>query len=123
MKEKIKKIVLFITNPKLLLCFGIAWMITNGWSYVLLGVGTFYEIGWMVAVSAAYLTFLWFPFTPEKLLTVIIAILLLKFLFPRDKRTLGILLDLHQKLKIKTKKYKEKHKKKKEERSTENESR
>ena len=117
MKDKIKKIILFITNPRLLLCIGIAWMITNGWSYVLLGVGTFLDIGWMAAVSAAYITFLWFPFTPEKILTVIIAIVLLKLLFPKDKRTLGILLELHGRLMIKKTKYNEKRKKRKNETS------
>lgn len=101
MKEKIKKIILFIANPRLILCIGIAWIITNGWSYLLFGLGTFLEIKWMIAVSGAYLTFLWFPFTPEKLITVAIAIFLLKLLFPKDEKTLGILKDMHQKHKAK----------------------
>ena len=48
MKEKIKtitkKVILFITNPRLLLCIGIAWMITNGWSYVLLAIGRVHDV-------------------------------------------------------------------------------
>ena len=95
MKEKLKKVVLFITNPKLLLCVGIGWMITNGWSYVLFGLGTYYDIKWMIGVSGAYLAFLWFPFTPEKLLTLAIAIFLLKWLFPKDEKTLGTLKNMH----------------------------
>lgn len=106
MKEKIKKIILFIANPRLILCIGIAWIITNGWSYLLFGLGTFLEIKWMIAVSGAYLTFLWFPFTPEKLITVAIAIFLLKLLFPKDEKTLGILKDMHQKHKAKKEKKK-----------------
>ena len=98
MKEKLKKIIMFIINPRLLLCLGIGWMITNGWSYVMMGVGSFYGINWMIAVSGAYLAFLWFPFTPEKLLTVIIAIVLLKLLFPKDQKTLAVLMDLHSKI-------------------------
>ena len=98
MKEKIKKIVLFILNPKLLLCVGIAWMITNGWSYAFLALGAWFDIGWMAAVGSAYMTLLWFPFTPEKILTGIIAIFLLKTIFPKDERTLGILLGLHKKV-------------------------
>ena len=116
MKEKIKnilkKVVLFILNPRLLLCVGIAWMITNGWSYVLLGIGTLFEIGWMIALSTTYMALLWFPFTPEKIITMIIAIFLLKTLFPKDERTLGILIDLHAAVVEKSKRRKEKKKEK-----------
>ena len=66
LKQKIKKIIQFILNPHFLLCFGIAWLITNGWSYVLLAVGTIFGIGWMTAVAGAYLAFLWLPISPEK---------------------------------------------------------
>ncbi len=103
MKEKLKKIVFFIINPKLLLCFGIAWMITNGWSYVLMGVGVYCGIDWMVVVSGAYLAFLWIPFTPEKIVTVAISIVLLRFLFPKDEKTLGVLKQMMRSLKIKVK--------------------
>ena len=98
-KQTVKKIALFIANPHLLLCFGIGWFITNGWSYVMLGLGTFLEIPWMIAVSGAYLTLLWIPFTPEKILTVIIAMFLLRLLFPKDERTLGVLREMHSKAK------------------------
>lgn len=99
MKENVKKILQFIANPRLLLCFGLAWMVTNGWSYILLALGTWLGIGWMIAVSAAYLTFLWLPISPEKIVTVAIAMALLRFLFPNDRKTLGVLRDLHAKLK------------------------
>ena len=99
MKQKIKKIVQFILNPRLLLCVGIAWMITNGWSYVLLGIGTWLEIGWMVAVAGAWLTLLWIPATPEKVITVLIAIGLLRWLFPKDEKTLKVLRDMYAKAK------------------------
>ena len=55
---KLKKILSFFLNPKLLLCIGIAWFITNGWSYAMLGIGLYYGINWMIAVATAYLTFL-----------------------------------------------------------------
>ncbi len=99
MKEKLKKILEFILNPRLLLCVAIAWLITNGWSYLMFGFGTYFEIGWMIAVSGAYLAFLWLPISPEKILTFTIAIGLLRFLFPNDTKTLGVLRDLHQKAK------------------------
>jgi len=103
MKEKIKKwmktTVQFLLNPRLLFCFGIAWVITNGWSYILFGLGTYFEIGWMVAVSGAYLAFLWFPFSPEKIATVAIAIFLLRRLFPGDQKTLAVLIKMKNKVK------------------------
>lgn len=103
MKEKIKtitkKVILFITNPRLLLCIGIAWMITNGWSYVLLAIGTYFQIGWMMGVASAYLAILWLPISPEKILTAAIAIGLLRWLFPKDQKTLAVLSDLYHKAK------------------------
>ena len=102
MKEKIKSVIRFIANPRLLLCLGIAWMITNGWSYVLLALGTLFQSSWMLAVSGSYLAFLWLPISPEKLVTLAIAIVLLRFLFPKDEQTLGKLKELHIKVMLKT---------------------
>ena len=99
MKQTIKKAVQFIANPRLLICFLMAWMITNGWSYVLFALGTYFEIGWMAAVGGAYLAFLWLPISPEKIVTVTIAIGLLRWLFPNDQKTLAVLKDLHAKAK------------------------
>jgi len=113
LKEKIKKIILFIVNPKLLLCFGIAWMITNGWAYVLTGLGAIFEISWMVAVGGAYLAALWVPFTLEKILTLIISIWLLKLLFPNDKKTLAVLINMKETIKAKLRAKKEKRANKK----------
>ncbi len=103
-KKKIKSIIQFITNPRLILCFGLAWIITNGWSYIMFAVGTYFQIGWMIAVSGAYLAFLWLPVSPEKLVTVAISIVLLRFLFPNDKKTLGKLRELREKFRLERKK-------------------
>ena len=108
LKAWLKKAVQFLLNPRLLLCFGIGWIITNGWSYILMGLGTWLEIPWMIAVSGAYLAFLWFPFSPEKLATVAIAIGLLRWLFPNDQKTLAVLIEMKQKAKTAIKKRKEK---------------
>ncbi len=97
MKEKIKKTIQFILNPKLLLCIAIAWFITNGWSYVLFAIGFYLKIDWMTAVAGAYLTFLWLPISPEKIITLAIALWLLKRLFPYDKKTLAVLIELRDK--------------------------
>ena len=99
MKEKLTKVLLFFLNPRLLLCLAIGWLITNGWSYIMFGVGTYFGISWMIAVSGAYLAFLWLPISPEKIVTVAIAIFLLRLLFPRDTITLGVLRKLQQKVK------------------------
>lgn len=103
MKEKIKnflkKVTMFLLNPRLLLCFGLGWMITNGWSYILFALGTWLRIGWMIAVAGAYLTFLWLPISPEKIVTFAIAIWLMQVLFPNDQKTLGVLKDGYAKLK------------------------
>ncbi len=106
MKNKVKKIMQFFLNPRLVLCVGIAWMITNGWSYVLLALGTWLESSWMIGVASAYLAFLWLPISPEKLVTVTIAIVLLRLLFPSDQKTLAILRESYAKLKAAVKKRK-----------------
>ena len=69
-------------NRKTLICFGIAWMITNGWAYIMLGVGMLLNIRILKLISSGYLTFLWLPCTPEKIVTVAISCKLLKILFP-----------------------------------------
>lgn len=126
MKEKIKnflkKAVLFIANPRLLLCFGLGWMITNGWSYIMLALGSWLQIGWMVALSGAYLTFLWLPISPEKIITVAIAMWLLKVLFPNDEKTLGVLKAMYAKLKVAVAVKKEQRKQRKEEKNDEHQS-
>lgn len=97
--KTLKKWLLVILNPRLLLCLFIAWMITNGWSYVITFLGTILDIPWMVVAGGAYMSLLWVPFTPEKILTIIIAIFLMRLIFPNDKRTVGVLHDELQKLK------------------------
>ena len=99
--NKCKTFFTALTNPRFLLCFGIAWMLTNGWAYVFLGVGAFYEIDWMTAVGAAYMAFLWLPATPEKILTLAIAVFLLRILFPSDQKTLAHLYALKARVKRK----------------------
>lgn len=99
LKQNLKKAVQFIANPRLILCFMIGWMITNGWSYILCGLGTYLGIEWMIAVGGAYMALLWLPFTPEKIITCAIAIALLRWLFPNDKKTLAVLRGWYEKAK------------------------
>lgn len=106
MKEKLKKIVLFFCNPKLIVCFLLAWLITNGWSYIMFAFGTLFEISWMAAIAGTYIAFLWLPISPEKIVTLAIAMGILRFLFPRDEKTLAVLKELYAKLREKRKKKK-----------------
>ena len=62
-------------------------------------VGTICEIEWMIAVSGAYLAFLWLPISPEKLVTIAIAIALLRWLFPGDQKTLAVMRGWYEKAK------------------------
>ena len=100
-KPTLKKVGWFIINPHFLICFGIGWMITNGWAYICFGLGTYGGVKWLTAVSTAYLAALWFPFTPEKIVTVAIAIGLLRLLYPNDQKTLAVLHEMRQRHKEK----------------------
>lgn len=62
-----------ILNRKTLICILIAWMITNGWAYLALGIGILFDIRVLTSVASGYLALLWLPFTPEKIVTVAIA--------------------------------------------------
>ena len=99
LKQNLKKALQFIANPRLIICFLIGWLITNGWSYIMFGIGTYLEIPWMIAVSGAYLAFLWLPISPEKIVTFAIAIALLRWLFPNDEKTLAVLKNWYAKAK------------------------
>ena len=112
-KNFLKKAVQFLLNPRLLLCFGLGWMITNGWSYILFGLGTWLGNEWMLGISSAYLAFLWLPVSPEKIVTVTIAIWLMKLIFPNGQKTLGTLRQSLDALKRAVRKKKQERKEKK----------
>ena len=109
MINKIKNILKRLCNWQFLICFLIAWMITNGWAYLFIGFGTVYEIGWMLAVGTTYMAFLWLPFTPEKLITFPIALFFLKIFFPKQKELHRQIQDENRKLREETKKKKKTH--------------
>lgn len=91
-KGIVRRVLEFFLNPRLFLCFGLAWFITNGWSYVFAAVGSALNITWMYVIGFSWMTFLWFPFTPEKIVTLFITLFLLRRLFPGDQKTLGVIL-------------------------------
>ena len=87
--QRIKRLLILLLNWRFLICFGLAWMITNGWSYVLFALGTLTGSTWMLAVSGAYLAFLWLPISPEKVVTCAIALILVRLLFPKHQKALS----------------------------------
>lgn len=97
--ESVKRILKLFLNPRLLLCFGLAWLITNGWAYILLGIGIWLNVAWMTALATTYLAIIWFPMTPEKIITVTLSFMLLQFIFPRDEKTLGALREMKKEFK------------------------
>ena len=66
--------------------FGLAWLITNGWSYIFIGIGTWLNIGWMLKIGLGWQAILWLPFTIEKPITFAIAVFIHKFLFKEDPK-------------------------------------
>ena len=92
-KSLFRSIARVLLNPRLLLCFAIAWLITNGWCYIAIILGSSLNITWLTIVGTAYAGFLWLPFTPEKIVTLALSILLLRVLFPKDEKTLKFLKD------------------------------
>ena len=108
MKARLKLLFKILCNWRFLVCFLIAWMFTNGWAYLFIGFGTVYDIGWMLAVGTTYMAFLWMPFTPEKLITIPIALFLVKIIFPKQK-------ELHQQMEEENRRLKEENKRIREE--------
>lgn len=98
--SKIKKFIKFLFNWRFALSFGIAWLITNGWAYIALGIGLWFDIKWLSAVAGAYTAFLYLPFTLEKLITIPLAIFICKIIFPKQKKIqdeLNVLLEEEKK--------------------------
>jgi hypothetical protein len=95
--SKIKLFLKFIFNWRFALSFGIAWMITNGWAYICLGIGLWFDIKWLAGIAGSYTAILYLPFTAEKLITIPLAILICKILFPKQKKVQDQLNELLEK--------------------------
>lgn len=90
-KARLRPWLRALTNPHLLISLGLAWFITNGWSYCAVGIGWYLDIGWLMKIGTVWLGMLWMPGTPEKIVTFAIAVGLLRLLFPDDTRTLAMI--------------------------------
>lgn len=117
MSKKTQKMLItvrnFLLNPRLLLCVGLSWIITNGWAYIFVFLGIRFKIGWMAKVAGVYIGILYSPLCVEGILTIAISIFLLRKLFPKDKYTLKLLNVYSRKYKLEFKKKLAKFKRKK----------
>lgn len=83
------------------LCFGIAWMITNGWCYIFIVLGGLLHLPTLSKIGWSYLGFLWLPITPEKVVTIPIACWFTRLIFPKDFKTQELIKSLNKKEKKK----------------------
>jgi hypothetical protein len=70
-------------------CLALAWIITNAWGYILLGIGVWLDIGWAKAIGGGYVALLYMPFFIEKPITIAIAVFIQKRLFKKKGVTNG----------------------------------
>jgi len=62
-------------------------MITNGFWYIGLALGTYFGIAWLATICGAYIAWLYTPWACEKLLIIPISIWLCKVLFRNHPQT------------------------------------
>lgn len=88
-KQRIKTLLVktynFLKDWRTAISFLIAWMITNGWCYLFILFGSIFDIKWLLGIGTGYLAFLWLPCTPEKLITIPLALFIKKKLFKNKK--------------------------------------
>ena len=97
MKRKMCALLSYLLDPHFLVCFLLAWMITNGWAYLFMIFGMVFQCVSLAGIASAYITFLWLPCTPEKILTFFIASKLMKKLYPEDEKAARLLETLREK--------------------------
>jgi chaperonin GroEL len=87
LKTKIKDLLYatykFLIDWRMAMSFFLAWLTTNGWSYTFIIIGYTCNIEWMFNVGILYQAFLWLPCTPEKVVTIPLAIFYKKLIFKR----------------------------------------
>ena len=63
---------------RIIVCYLPFWFLATGWAWVFSVIGK----GWFRGVAIGWLTFLWMPWCPEKLITIPLAIWLHTKIFP-----------------------------------------
>ena len=83
-KIKLKQMIKFFADWRMAISFILAWMITNGWAYLFIAFGSLFEIKWMLGIGTGYIAILWLPCTPEKLITIPLAVWIKKLIFKKE---------------------------------------
>lgn len=89
MKRFIKWLLKYLrpfANWRFVISFGLAWIITNGIWYAFAFVPMRLP-DWLVWFARSYIAFLYIPTTPEKLITIPLAIFIQLLLFRNDVKT------------------------------------
>ena len=73
---KIKTYISPFLNWRILIIYLPIWFLMSGWTYLFIYLGTRHHVGWMLAAGTFWATVLWLPFTPEKLITVPLTLLI-----------------------------------------------
>ena len=79
--KKIKTYISPFLNWRILIIYVPIWFIMSGWTYLFIFLGTRHHVGWMLAAGTFWATVLWLPFTPEKLITIPITLVIYVKLF------------------------------------------
>lgn len=74
--NKIKTYIAPFLNWRILIIYVPIWFIMSGWTYLFIYLGTRHHVGWMLAAGTFWATILWLPFTPEKLITIPLTLLI-----------------------------------------------
>ena len=83
--QRLKNYLKPFLSFKFLACFFLAWLVTNGWSYAFIIIGASCKINWMFNTGISYQAFLWLPCTPEKLVTIPLAMWFNTLIFKDEK--------------------------------------
>lgn len=110
--KRLKNYLRPFLSLKFLLCFFLAWFIVNGWAYAFILIGWLCDINWMFNTGLGWQAFLWAPFTPEKLVTIPMA-MWFNFKLFKDEETHELLSNMKQQAKEDWQKIKSKFRRKK----------
>ena len=82
------------TNWRFVISFGLAWIITNGMWYAFAFISMRLP-DWLIWFSRSYIAFLYIPTTPEKLITIPLAIFVHWLMIRKDIETRKQLDDMY----------------------------
>lgn len=96
MKKIIKKIWTYIRpflDWRFLVSYFIPFMLINGWAWIGSILLPIIGPNWFTIAATTWLTWLWLPWTPEKLVTIPIALWIHKLLFGKTNEKMQLMLE------------------------------